>query len=239
MYSVRKIGKDASAKHWIEIWKKTVDVQQHFNDIELRIRNYAVIVVGALLGLGGYALRLNIGILLFGAEVSVSGIIVLASILPIFAFYFMDRFWYHRLLVGSVNAGVIIERKLKRIGYSVSLGTEISSASPFRWRFWGKNTGTTPWYKFPLREMHTKDKMDLFYLSMIAAVLVIGVTLLFSPPERFEKPEVEKEEQLVRTELQSDSLNSYCAATPVPPPCIPPKNPYKPLIQRSGLQAGG
>ena len=33
----------------IEIWKKIVDVQQHFNDLELRIRNFALIVTGAFL----------------------------------------------------------------------------------------------------------------------------------------------------------------------------------------------
>ena len=26
----------------VEIWKKVIDVQQHFNDIELRIRNMAI-----------------------------------------------------------------------------------------------------------------------------------------------------------------------------------------------------
>jgi hypothetical protein len=31
----------------VEIWKKTVDVQQHFNDLELRIRNFALAVLGA------------------------------------------------------------------------------------------------------------------------------------------------------------------------------------------------
>jgi hypothetical protein len=26
----------------VEAWKKTVDVQQHFNDLELRVRNFAI-----------------------------------------------------------------------------------------------------------------------------------------------------------------------------------------------------
>lgn len=41
----------------IEIWKKIVEVQQHFDDLELRIRNFALIVTGAFLGLGGYAIK--------------------------------------------------------------------------------------------------------------------------------------------------------------------------------------
>ena len=31
----------------VEAWKKTVDVQQQFNDIELRIRNYAITLLVA------------------------------------------------------------------------------------------------------------------------------------------------------------------------------------------------
>jgi len=34
----------------LAVWKTTVGVQQHFKDIELRIRNYAITVMGAFLG---------------------------------------------------------------------------------------------------------------------------------------------------------------------------------------------
>ncbi|MEM1398025.1 MAG: hypothetical protein AAGH38_11345, partial [Pseudomonadota bacterium] len=41
----------------LSAWKQTVDVQMHFNDLELRIRNFAFVLTGAFLALGGYALR--------------------------------------------------------------------------------------------------------------------------------------------------------------------------------------
>src|SRR4051795_1622721 len=88
----------------IEIWKKIVDVQQHFNDLELRIRNFALIVTGAFLGLGGYAIKDGGIINAFGWEVSIAGLVVVSAIFPLLAFYFMDRLWYHRLLDGSVQA---------------------------------------------------------------------------------------------------------------------------------------
>ena len=81
-----------------EIWKKIADAQQHFNDLELRIRNFALIVTGAFLGLGGYAIKDAGTINAFGHEVSVAALVVLSAIIPLFAFYFMDRLWYHRLL---------------------------------------------------------------------------------------------------------------------------------------------
>lgn len=34
----------------IEAWKKTIDVQQHFNTIEMQIRNIAVTVLTATIG---------------------------------------------------------------------------------------------------------------------------------------------------------------------------------------------
>ena len=39
---------DESTQFALETWKKTVDVQQHFNDLEMRIRNFAITVVGIL-----------------------------------------------------------------------------------------------------------------------------------------------------------------------------------------------
>jgi len=41
-------------KNGIDIWKKTVDVQQHFNDLEMRIRNFAITIVGALIAAMGF-----------------------------------------------------------------------------------------------------------------------------------------------------------------------------------------
>lgn len=40
---------EQEAKNAIEIWKKVVDVQQHFNDLEMRIRNFALTTAGVLI----------------------------------------------------------------------------------------------------------------------------------------------------------------------------------------------
>lgn len=151
----------------IEIWKKIVDVQQHFNDLELRIRNFALIVTGAFLGLGGYAIKDGGIIDAFGLEVSIAGLVVFSAIFPLFAFYFMDRLWYHRLLEGSVKAGIEAESALKHLGYKVDLGSKISEYSPFT--LW-LTSGT---------KIHSKAKMDIFYLMLVAALLIVAVCLGF------------------------------------------------------------
>lgn len=145
----------------IEIWKKIVDVQQHFNDLELRIRNFALIVTGAFLGLGGYAIK-DGGILnAFGINFSIAGLIVISAIIPLLAFYFMDRLWYHRLLDGSVQAGIEAENALKELGYKVDLGSKISEKSPFI--LWGFG-----------KSIHSKSKMDIFYTMIALTLIIVG-----------------------------------------------------------------
>lgn len=150
----------------IEIWKKIVDVQQHFNDLELRIRNFALIVSGAFLGLGGYAIKDGGTINAVGYDISVAGLVVVSAIIPLLAFYFMDRLWYHRLLDGSVQAGIEAESALKALGYEVNLGSQISAKSPF-----------TLWvFKY---RIHSRVKMDIFYLMLVCTLLLVGCFLAF------------------------------------------------------------
>ncbi len=148
----------------VEIWKKIVDVQQHFNDLELRIRNFALIVTGAFLGLGGYAIKDGGYATVVGSQIPSAALIVGASLLPLLAFYVMDRLWYHRLLDGSVKAGAKAEEALANLGAIVHLGSEISKASPF----------TLPLFKM---KVHSRHKMDGFYGILALAIAVLAMTI--------------------------------------------------------------
>lgn len=159
-------GTSPLAEGQIEIWKKIVDVQQHFNDLELRIRNFALVVTGAFLGLGGYAIKDGGMFSVWGIQVSVAGLVVLSAVLPLFAFYFMDRLWYHRLLDGSVEAGIEAETALKELGYKVDLGSKISARSPFN--LWLLGT-----------KIRSKNKMDIFYCVLVLALLSVAFGLGF------------------------------------------------------------
>ena len=164
----------------LEMWKKTVEVQQHFNDLELRIRNFALIVVGALLALGGYAVRETVTLSVLGLNLSAAGLIIWSALIPLAAFYFMDRWWYHRLLKGAVAAGIPLEAALKEKGYPIALGEEISKASPFEWRIWGRKgqEDDCPFWKFPKRNMHSESKMDFFYFALGLAIFLVGLSLI-------------------------------------------------------------
>lgn len=148
----------------VEIWKKIVDVQQHFNDLELRIRNFALVVTGAFIGLGGYAIKDGGNVIIGGIDISISGLVVFCSLLPLFAFYAMDRWWYHRLLEGAVKAAIPVEGRLRDLGLIVALGTQISKSSPIQvGRF----------------RLHSKHKMNLFYGIIAFAMFSLSLILAF------------------------------------------------------------
>jgi hypothetical protein len=114
----------------------------------------------------GYAIKDARIINAFGLEVSIAGLVVFSAIFPLFAFYFMDRLWYHRLLDGAVTAGIQAESALKELGYKVDLGSKISERSPF-----------TLW--LTEKKIHSKTKMDMFYLVLVATLLIVAVCLGF------------------------------------------------------------
>lgn len=217
----------------IEIWKKIVDVQQHFNDLELRIRNFALIVTGAFLGLGGYAIKDAGVVKLFRLEVSIAGLVVVSAIFPLAAFYFMDRLWYHRLLDGSVYAGIEAETALKELGYKVDLGSKIKEHSPFKLWLTRK------------KMIRSATKMDLFYAILAGSLLLVAGFLGFgirpqaavdkTPPTSVAPPRADP-----ATDAASPALPTSTAspALPAPKPTVPagPSNVAEPIVGSS--QAG-
>jgi len=199
----------------VEIWKKIVDVQQHFNDLELRIRNFALALTGAFLALGGYAIKESAFVAIFGLDVSVSALIVLAAIVPLLAFYFMDKYWYHRLLDGAVRAGADAEAELQARGYKVGLGAKISEASPFDNRLYGKKIDPRDFFLFAKRKMHSRHKMDIFYGMMLISLVVITLLLIIGlrPQPQPPGPQATQTEP-VRSGDAAGSHSSSAAARP-------------------------
>jgi phosphoglycolate phosphatase-like HAD superfamily hydrolase len=144
----------------VDVWKKTIDVQQHFNDLELRIRNYAITVLAAILGVVAFALKENLSIRLYGWTVSVGGALIMAALVGWVAFYFMDRWWYHMLLYGAVMHARSIETRYGKFAPELLLTKAIGDASPIQIK------------KF---RIHSARKIDLFYGAVAALLIVFGV----------------------------------------------------------------
>jgi hypothetical protein len=149
----------------IEIWKKAVDVQQHFNGLELQIRNFAVTLLVAILGGTAFALKEHYTVAVFGATFSLAVAICLAGVPGLFGFYFMDRHWYHKLLIGSVNQTVAIERSVKAKVPALGLSEAIGHESPVTWG--------------PF-EIHSSEKIDIFYSVGLFILVLLAWVLLFA-----------------------------------------------------------
>jgi FMN phosphatase YigB (HAD superfamily) len=113
----------------VDAWKTTVDVQKHFNDLEMKVRNFALTLVTAIIAGAAFSIKENVRFIAGTVDLPL-GAVILASGIPIWlAFYFMDRFWYHKLLLGAVMHGIAIERRLRPILPELSLAGSIGEAS--------------------------------------------------------------------------------------------------------------
>lgn len=169
-------------KFALEIWKTAIQLEQHFNTLEMQIRNIAVTVLTATIGVAGLvynqvqetlreAIKAGLPvpgtqtIHLLGMGFSSSDMIILGGLIAWLAFYFMDRWWYHKLLKGVVKQAQFIEDNMRQSEYGelMSLSSSISAASPI---------------KLGKIEIHSDSKIDLFY-GIVLVVLVLIIAFVF------------------------------------------------------------
>lgn len=120
---------DPRVANALEVWKKCVDVQQHFNDLSMRVRNFAITAVGAFLAAVGFTYQQGLQVELFGKVFSSGLGIIIAAAFAWFAFFLMDRYWYHVFLRGAVAHAAKIEAEFSDAIPGIGLGSTISDVS--------------------------------------------------------------------------------------------------------------
>jgi len=163
--TMNKLGRADEAKNVVEIWKKCVDVQQHFNDLEMRIRTLAITVVGAFLAALSFTYQQGLLTRIFGLTVPTGLGLVVAAMFAWLAFYFMDRHWYHVLLRGAVKHAAEIEDKYSVTIPGIGLGKTISKAS--------QNV------RIFCTSMDSEKRLVLFYRLGFAMLVVVFIFLWF------------------------------------------------------------
>jgi len=122
----------------VEAWKTAVSVQQHFNDIGMRIRVLFLTLIAALLGtaagFSGHAeisarAAIQAGNAILGAGSATANYILLLSLVIIVLFWWMDAGWYHQFLIGAVKAGSDLEKVLAPKVNQFLLTTRITEES--------------------------------------------------------------------------------------------------------------
>lgn len=145
---VEAMDKEAIA---LEVWKTTIEVQKHFNEIGIKIRSIAVTVLGGFLAVAGYAFKEN--------NDALAGVIILASLVCWYSFYLMDRLWYHRLLRAAVDHAEQIEKDQQGVIPNIGLTTRIKADS----HLLGKSAG---------------ERLTFFYFTIGGIMAVTAIVLL-------------------------------------------------------------
>lgn len=169
---------DQRTSHYVDMWKQSVETQQHFNNIEWQIRGLALTVATFALGASGWVAKdgNTIGLISLGAVAALAGLILW------YAFYFVDRYWYHPLLKAAVEHGSIIEDEIKRDLPQAGMTRTITARSAYKPR------GLVRWLSGTKKghEMHSDDKLAWFYKIGAFALLLAAVGLqaatLLTPP---------------------------------------------------------
>jgi phosphoglycolate phosphatase-like HAD superfamily hydrolase len=149
----------------LEAWKVTITVQQHFNDIEMRVRNFALTLLVAIIGASALAIQNGSIVTIFSFKTSLAVWLLVGGVIAWLAFYFVDQIWYHRLLLGAVIQGKQLEDILKHDVPGIGLTGAIGDASP------AKVLGIT---------LHSKQKMSTFYFGIALMLLAFAVAAHFN-----------------------------------------------------------
>jgi FMN phosphatase YigB (HAD superfamily) len=157
-----KINKE-NFSHVLSIWEKSVDVQQHFNDIELKIRNIALTVFTFIIVGVGYSIKEDLFIEFDGFILPFSSVFAIIGIFIMFAFFYMDREWYHKLLHGAVKHGSNLEKRWNKYFPELRLTQEIGNESPHR---------------FLKRQIHSRDKYWFFYGLLWLTLFIVAAGLI-------------------------------------------------------------
>lgn len=159
----------------ITIWKEIVEVQQHFNDIALRIRNIAITVFTFIIGGIGYIEKENLTLKLGSLTLSYGALLSILGIFIMYAFFYMDKYWYHRLLSGAVNQGLELEKKWGNVIPEIKLANSIGKASPHNWI----GTYRKGEKKGERRKIHSDGKLAIFYRLLFVPLIILAIILLF------------------------------------------------------------
>jgi hypothetical protein len=118
----------------IKVWSKYEDVAMHFNDLLMRVRTQALGAVAGILAIAGFLIEPTTS----NNKGSSWQLIFLGSIALLVSWllvFFLDLFYYSRLLWGAVDALLEIE---DATGGAIVLSTRIDGRF---WRFKGRWIG--------------------------------------------------------------------------------------------------
>lgn len=149
----------------LELWEATGTTQQHFNSLQLQLRNFGLTLFLAVLTGAGYAVKEQVRIDAL-PSVPFAAVVCLIGFIIAFGFFLMD--WgYHQLLNGAVAQGIKIEKSLTSAGLpEASLASAIKEESSKRKFLWLFTTNST-------------FRLNMFYFTQLGVMAVAGGVAFF------------------------------------------------------------
>ena len=169
-----------------DVWKYAVGVQMHFNDMGMKIRNLYFTILAAAIGLIGAVQGKKIDNVFPSVSIHLV-LVIIVTVIPIsMLFYFLDRHWYHRLLMGAVIHCGRIEDRYKTVLPELRLGAAISKESPvlfdgvWPYLFWFVTEKRYRDPKVPKKPMlHSDGKLEVLYKSVIWIAVIASLAYIF------------------------------------------------------------
>ena len=103
---------EADKDRYVEIWKKAVDTQMHFNEMSGKSRQLGLTFVAASLGVAVVVLARgdDFALVVASWKVHVGVLLILAAVLALWGVRRLDLNVYHRMLRGAVTFGEDFEK---------------------------------------------------------------------------------------------------------------------------------
>ncbi|MFY0686580.1 MAG: hypothetical protein JXQ90_05415 [Cyclobacteriaceae bacterium] len=191
----------------VELWRETIGVQKHFNDLSLKVRSYLVTVLGGLIVAVAYLYKENVLIEINGFSFNAGFMLIAAGIVLLLAIRIMDRNWYHELLRGAVKTGMEIEKLIKsKYGNQdlVFLTTQIKEDS--------EDVRIRPLFvlsKLRWAKFNSTIRMRLFYGFLGFTYLFLAISFAFLSPKKAQAGASEdKKVQLVEMPVKLKYYNT-------------------------------
>ena len=213
--------RDERAKQILDTWKAIVDVQMHFNDIGMRIRSMFVTILLALFASIGFLLDKKLSLELGRLNILFATLVPLFGIFGTMLFYFVDRYWFHRLLKGAVNHAIKIEGQYGAQLPELALSAEIGKESFFvpQGILWLVAKVLVRHERFRERgQLHSDGKLEIFYKSVMVALLGTAVLIgVFGGVSLDKKPAPEATKQTTEPRPVVPMAPAGKQPTPAPP----------------------
>ncbi len=133
----------ADTNQLIDEWEKVIEVQIHFNDLIVKNRQIIMTAVLTVFGAAAFSLQFpNLILEIFAVHFHAAVAIILFGLGLLLSMYFLDYYYYFRLLLGAVDRGEAIERLLRTRssnqlgGLTISISQAVKRKTAERTLFW-------------------------------------------------------------------------------------------------------